>query len=181
MSNTSCCGSGLVPSDHAFENLVVNKDLRAQNAAIGKLCALIENGNGAFIGSADLTDIDVGLDTHIFPVGHSSQSATTPATLTSYYYAPVDIQLENFEITFTANTVASYTVSVATTTNVADAPTVVTALEVPIEITVIDEIVHAVAVGPHVIPAGTYLTINVTSSVGDLTAAVTWSLDYHLV
>ena len=174
------CYSGIVPSDAQFQNLVVNKDLRAQNAAIGKLCALIENGNGAFIGALDVESTPA-LDTAVFPNGHTTQGTNVSPSLTSFYYAPVDIELENFEVGLTSDVAGTYTVSVATTTDPAVAPVAIASLEVPIEIATGGDVVRAVAVGPHTIVAGTYITITVVSTETAVTVSASWSLDYHLI
>lgn len=180
------CNTGRPPKDDALQNLTVNDTLRVNNlvkaakAEINTLCARDQDIPLVLGGSLTYTnDNNTSPTLNLFALPSGSTTRTSSSNvafaLSDLWYTSQELSNIKFQVAAVSTLATTLNVSVGVTSNPAVLPANVLTVALPLTantIGLVTDISNSV-----VIPAGSFVTVNVSSSGVSVTdVRVTWTL-----
>jgi hypothetical protein len=181
------CNTGRPPKDDALQNLTVNDTLRVNNlvkstkAEIDRLCSQIETVQnvpivlaGSFSYSGQ--DSENGFELFLLPSGFTPvTSASIPPSATNLWYTPQDLTVEKLQVSLISTVSSTFDVSVGFFSSPSGPITGVSTIILSVGVSTVE--LQTSVPSNTVIPAGSYITISVTSGSLDLTGVqASWTL-----
>lgn len=178
------CNTGRPPKDDALQNLTVNDTLRVNNllkstkAEIDRLCGRDQSAAsvvlaGSLTRSGFLPSL---IDLSALPSGSTIRIGTQiSAVVSDFWYTSEDLIVDKFQVAAVSTVAGPLNVAVSVTSDPAVLPTDV--LTIPFDLSANIVNVQTDVSGTVAIPAGSYVTIHVTSPATDLSdVRVSWTL-----
>jgi hypothetical protein len=177
------CNTGRPPKDDALQNLTVNDTLRVNNllkstkAEIDRLCTRDQSASLVLAGSLIQSVVQPSLlDLPALPSGSTIRNVPQiVAVVSDFWYTSEDLIIDKFQVAALSTVAGPLNVAVGVTSDPVVLPTDV--LTIPFDLSANIVNVQTDVSGTVAIPAGSYVTIHVTSPVTDLSdVRVSWTL-----